>query len=112
MGKLLNMGIAASSITASPSYKYQVVNYVNGTVLVYKNGAIIATLTADTGLTSVTVVNGDTIRMTWSGTIALNIVYTLNSVTQATYTGATSIDTGTKTIASNGAYQFVFNGSA
>jgi plastocyanin len=112
MGKLLDMGIAASSITASPTFQYLVADYADGTITVYKNGSVIATLTANTAPTSVTVVNGDTIRMTWTGTLAFNIQYFINAVLNQTFNGATSIDTGTKTIASNNAFKFQFNGTA
>lgn len=113
MGKLLNMAIYGSK-AAGPTYTYTVAGYTGGTISVYKNGVVVATPTSDQGPISVSVVSGDTIRMTWAGSIgfALNIQYYLNGVLQNTYTGTTSIDTGTKTLASSGAYNFTFNGSA
>jgi len=113
MGELLNMAIMSSK-AGGPTYNYTVAGYTGGTISVYKNGSVIATPTSDQGPISVSVVNGDTIRMTWSGSLgfALNILYYLNGVLQNTYTGSTSIDTGTKTITANGAYLFIFNGSA
>ena len=115
MGKLLDIGIIQSSkASASPTYTYTVAGYSGGTVSVYKNGTVIATPASDQGPISVSVANGDTIRMTWAGSIgfSLNILYYLGGVLQNTYTGTTSIDTGTKTITANGAYNFTFNGSA
>jgi hypothetical protein len=113
MGKLLNAAIAGSK-AAGPTYTYTIVGYAGGTISVYKNGSVIATPASDQGPISVSVVSGDTIRMTWTGSIgeALNILYYLNGVLQNTYTGSTSIDTGTKTLASSGAYNFTFNGLA
>jgi len=113
MGELLNMAIQGSK-AGGPTYTYTVAGYAGGTISVYKNGSVIATPASDQGPISVSVVNGDTIRMTWSGSMgfALNILYYLNGVLQNTYTGSTSIDTGTKTIASNNAYSFTFNGLA
>jgi hypothetical protein len=116
MGKLLDIGIIQSSkASAGPTFTYQTIFMAGGTVSVYKNGTVIATITTDTGPISVSVVSGDTIRMLFVGTSiqAFDILYKLNGVTQNTYTySGTGIDTGTKTLASSGAYNFTFEGAA
>lgn len=114
MGKLLDIAIQGSKAASSTTLKYDVVNYANGTITVFKNGSTLATLTTETAPVTVTIANGDTIRMTWSGTAggALNILYYINGVLQNTYTGTTSIDTGTKTASTGNAYYFNFNGAA
>jgi hypothetical protein len=114
MGKLLDMAIAGSKAASSTTLKYAALNYVGGTVTVFKNGSTLVTLTAETPAVTVTIANGDTIRMTWSGSngFGLNILYYINNVLQNTYTGTTSIDTGTKTASTGNAYYFEFNGSA
>jgi len=99
MGKLLNMAIAGSK-AAAPTFEYASDGVFSGTVIVYKNGTIIFNSAAATaGIIPVTVVAGDTVRMTQTGGIAYLIEYSDNGA----ITNYAS-DSGTLTLIAGRAY--------
>lgn len=115
MGHLLSSAIKMQGGAAAPILQYEVQDYIGGTILVYRNGSVIATLTSDEPLTSVTIANGDTIRMTFTTTgsfFTTFIYYYINGVLQNTYSGTNSIDSGTKTVTSGNTYKLWYVGSA
>lgn len=114
MGNLLSSAIKMQgSAAASPKLQYSVTGYGGGSILVKRNGATIATLTAETAVTEVSITAGDTIQMTTSGTgpISTFIYYYINGVFQTSYSG---VNPSTPVITSSGSnvYLFAFEGFA
>jgi hypothetical protein len=101
MGKLLDLAIIASSKSSAtaPTFEYASDGVASGSVIVYKNGTIIFNSATSQIITPVTVVAGDTIRMTQSGGIGYLIEYRDNGAL-ITY----GSDSGTKTLSAGRAY--------
>jgi len=115
MGNLLSSAIKMQGAAAAPTLSYEVLNYIQGTINVKKNGTNIATLTSDTALTTVTLTAGDTIQMTLTGGNALLssfIYYYINGSLTNTYSGNTTITGGTLTSADGNTYNFTYDGAA
>jgi hypothetical protein len=106
--------VTATAPAAATALQYDVVGYAQGTITVNRNGLAIATLTADTSLTSITINAGDTVQMTLTGGSVLTtfIYYYLNGVLQATYSGTTTISSAIITTTAGNNYYFAYEGAA
>ena len=110
-----NQAIVVAAPAAATALQYDVVGYAQGTITVNRNGLAIATLTADTSLTSITINAGDTVQMTLTGgntKLVTFIYYYLNGVLQATYSGTTTISSAVITTTAGNNYYFAYEGAA
>jgi hypothetical protein len=106
--------VIVATPAAATALQYDVVGYAQGTITVNRNGSAIATLTADTSLTSITINAGDTVQMTLTGgsEFLTFIYYYLNGVLQATYSGTTTISSAIITTTAGNNYYFAYEGAA